>query len=347
MTQDGKFGRAIMIRSVLVTGDRGYIGSVLVSRLLGNGYSVVGLDSQFYGPSNLHYKQITKDIRDIEEKDLKGIDAVIHLAALSNDPLGSLDPKLTREINYSASIKLAELSRKSGIKRFLFSSSCSVYGKSDEDLVSETSETHPLTSYAKSKVEVENQLNKISDKNFCAIVMRNATVYGYSPKFRADLVVNNLVASAVSLGKIIVNSDGSPWRPLIDVRDLSSFFIGFLEIDRKKIVKNLYNVGFNRNNFQVKDIADAIKSVIPSCCVLYKGQDADSRSYRVDFSSVSKLLPNIVQEYPLKKSVRDLVEKLKKMHFSSSDFLERRYERIFELKKLIRYHTINESLRFA
>lgn len=328
------------MKRVLVTGDRGYIGSVLIQQLLSKGYGVVGYDTDYFAsaavPNVKHpqYKKITKDIRNISEKDLENIDSIIHLSALSNDPMGDLDASLTEEINYLSSIKFAKLAKKIGVKRFLFSSSCSIYGIAAKGVVDETSPVNALTAYAKSKIDTENELRKLADNNFCVGLLRNSTVYGFSPKFRNDLVVNNLVTTALAYKQIRVMSDGTPWRPLIDVRDLSSIFIKFLNKDSQQINSEVINIGFEENNFQVKDLVNAVQKYIPECEVVYTGEHGkDTRSYKVHFNKFKHLFPNITQEWTLERSIADLVENLQKMNFTKTQFESGIFTRLSVLKK--------------
>jgi nucleoside-diphosphate-sugar epimerase len=336
---------------ILVTGDRGYIGSTLVPLLLKKKYQVVGLDTNFFKKNLDHkasnpYKKITKDIRDIEEKDLKGIDAVIHLGALSNDPMGEINPGLTEKINFNASIRLAKLAKKVGVSRFLFSSSCSIYGIAKDGIVDEKSPVNPLTAYAKSKIDLENELVKLADDKFCVGLLRNSTVYGYSPKFRNDLVVNNFVTTAIAFGQIRVMSDGTPWRPLIDVRDLSNAFIAFLEADSEKINGKIINIGFDENNFQVKDLLDEVKKQLPHCDVVYTGEHGkDSRSYKVKFDLFHSLFPELKQKWTLSKSVKDLITHLKSAKFGKKEFESGKYSRIGVLKRLVEEGKVDKQLR--
>lgn len=335
---------------ILVTGDRGYIGSVLVPILPESDYEVIGFDTDYFkttldSSEKGNYKKITKDIREIGEKDLEGIDSIIHLSALSNDPMGEINPSLTEEVNYEASIILASLAKKVGVKRFIFSSSCSIYGIAKEDMVDELSEVNPLTAYAKSKIETEKALKEICDSDFCVGLMRNSTVYGYSPKFRNDLVVNNLVTTALAYGQIQVMSDGTPWRPLVDVRDLSKTFIEFLEAPVEKINGQIINVGFSENNFQVKDLVAEIKKQLPECEVVYTGEHGkDSRSYKVNFDKFKSLFPEIKQEWTLDKSISDLISHLKSANFTKKDFEEGSFTRLAVLKKLISEGKIDKNL---
>lgn len=344
--------------NVLVTGDRGYIGSVLVPLLLSKGYKVTGFDTEFFktevissenslelSSQALAYHKISKDIRKISENDLKGIDAIIHLSALSNDPMGEIDPNLTAEINFKASVRLAKLAKRRGVKRFLFSSSCSIYGIAKGGTVSEESPVNPLTAYAKSKIDTERELIKLADSSFYVGILRNSTVYGFSPKFRNDLVVNNLVTTALAFGEIRIMSDGTPWRPLIDVRDLSRVFMEFLTADLKKINGEIINIGFDGNNFQVKDIVSIVQKYVPNCKVVYTGEHGkDTRSYKVNFKKFKSLFPKIKQEWTLDKSVEDMVKKLKKASFGKNDFESGKFTRLSVLKNLSSTNAVNSDL---
>lgn len=339
---------------ILITGDRGYIGSVLVEKLLSEGFEVIGFDSGFFANSVVFrvsepkYKTITKDIREVNLPDLAGIDAIIHLSALSNDPIGEIDPKLTGDINYKASIRLARLAKEAHVKRFIFSSSCSIYGIAKNGIVDEKSRVNPLTAYAKSKIKTESALKKMASDNFFVGLLRNSTVYGFSPRFRNDLVVNNLVTTALAYGQIRIMSDGTPWRPLIDVRDLADIFIEFLKTKNKSLNGKIINIGFNKNNFQVKDLVDVIKKELPSCKVVYTGEHgADSRSYRVKFDLFEKQFPKLRPKWPLKKSVKDLVKNLKANKFSKQNFESGVYTRLVVLKKLLDNRKLDKNLFWA
>lgn len=324
---------------VLVTGDRGYIGSSLVPLLLKHNYNVTGLDTDFFkkGIGNLEslYRKITKDIREVSEEDLNGMDAVIHLSALSNDPMGEIDPKLTSQINFESSVKLAKMAKKMGVKRFLFSSSCSIYGIVKNGVADEESPVNPLTAYAKSKIDTEKELINLADSNFTVGIMRNSTVYGFSPRFRNDLVVNNLVTTALAFGETRIMSDGTPWRPLIDVRDLSRIFIEFLTVDSGKINDKIINIGFDENNLQVRDIVSLVQKHVPGCKVVYTGEHGkDSRSYKVSFKKFRSIFPNIKQEWNLDKSIEDMVKNLKNINFGKKDFESGIFTRISVIKNL-------------
>lgn len=334
---------------VLVTGDRGYIGAVLVSLLVKNRINVVGIDTEFFkyslNPQNSkNYQQITKDIRDIEKKDLEGIDAIIHLAALSNDPIGELSPSLTHEINYKASIRLAEMAKSLKIKKFIFSSSCSVYGGNGKKPVNENDPVDPLTQYAKSKLDTEKELLKLSDENFNSLIMRNATVYGYSPKLRLDLVVNNLVASAVATGEIKLLSDGKAWRPLMHVLDLSRIFLQFLNSDTA-LYNTIYNVGEDKQNILVKDIADLIYAELPDCRITYaSNSSADKRNYKVDFRKLKNTFPSFEFKMDIKKGVQELILRLRENKFTAKDFFGEKFIRLKTLTSLMEKNKIIHDL---
>lgn len=336
------------IKKVLVTGSEGYIGSVLIGKLIKEEYNVVGIDTLYFRDTHLgpptNYELLKKDIRKVTLNDLQGIDAVIHLAALSNDAMGELESKLTRSINFKATKRLAELSKKAGVKRFIFSSSCSIYGIADEETVTEMSTPHPLTEYARSKIASEESLQELGDNTFCVILLRNSTVYGFSPAFRNDLVVNNFTTCAFSLGEIRIESDGSPWRPLMDVRDLSDIFIHFLKIDSRQVNKQIINVGYPENNFQVNELVKIVRQKLPETKISFTGTQPDSRSYKVNFQKLQKIVPHLKQEWDIEKSVADLVEGLKKANFTKDDFLSKRYARLTTLRKHLKTKKLTKHL---
>lgn len=340
------------IKKILVTGFDGYIGAVLVEFLKKEGYEVTGLDNFYYKKNNIgsfdpHIPYIEKDIRDINLKDLKGIDVVVHLAGLSNDPLGEINAKVTDDINFRATIKLAKLAKKAGVKRFVFSSSCSIYGIAKSGVVSERSKVNPLTAYAKSKIDAENELKKIADKAFCVCILRNATVYGYSPKLRTDLVVNDFAATGFSTNELRILSDGSPWRPLIDVRDLSQIFVEFIKADQGKVNAKVFNVGFNENNFQVKDIIAITKKILPSCKINFTGEHGkDARSYKVNFDKFIKAFPHVTQKWPLKKSIKHLISELEKKSPEQMAKKMNYFKRLYVLKNHLDQGSLTRSLRW-
>lgn len=338
---------------VLVTGDQGYIGSSLVPLLLSHDFVVSGIDAAYFKqeldtPKNkVAYKKLRKDIRDVVEEDLRGVDAIVHLAALSNDPIGQLSPDLTHEINFEASVHLARLAKKTGVKKFLFASSCSVYGASGDTIADESSPTLPLTAYAKSKILTEKKLQSLSDNSFCVCLLRNSTVYGYAPKFRDDLVVNNLVSVAFVERKIKIKSDGTAWRPLIDVRDLSEIIYQFLKAESSEICGGIYNIGFRENNVRVKDIVDVIVKHMPDCEVVYTGESGkDTRNYRVSFKKFTSLFPGISQKWTVERSVIDLLSHLALDDVAISKIEGNKFTRLHVLTELMRKGLISESLRW-
>lgn len=338
-----------MVKKILITGINGYIGTVLAKRLLKKGYKVIGWDTNYFkeitlGHHKNSYPSKSLDIRQNGQK-LTGIDCIIHLAALSNDPMGALDEKLTFDINFKATINLAKEAKKAGVKRFIFSSSCSVYGIADKDIVNEQSPINPLTAYAKSKALVEEALQKLKDDSFCVCLLRNATVYGYSPRFRNDLVVNNLVTSGLAFKEIRVLSDGTPWRPLIDVRDLCDIFCKFIKTESKHVNGNIFNIGFSKSNYQIKHILKLIKKNLPKCQILFtKEHGKDTRSYKVNFSKLKKLFPNLKQNWPLERSIQNLIKELKKNNFKREHFEQRTFERLNTLKSLISESKLTKDL---
>ena len=338
------------MRRILLTGADGYIGSVLGEILVKNGYSVKGIDSFFFkndtlGPYEPKFKIVKKDIRHLKPKDLEKIDAIIHLAGLSNDALSVLSPSLTEQINFKATISLAKMAKKVGVKKFLFSSSCSIYGISDDEIVNEQSKVNPLTPYAKSKIMSENALQDLADSDFFVGLLRNSTVYGYSPKYRNDLVVNNLTSCASVFSEIQIHSDGTPWRPFIDIRDLSHIFIAFLKTANEEVNGKIINIGFSENNLRVNDILPVIKTVYPGCRVVYtKKHGNDSRSYKVDFSLFKKLFPDISMRYSLKDSIKTLSQKLERHGFTHENFSSGKYERILSLRNLLKKELLSGRL---
>lgn len=326
---------------ILVTGHKGYIGPHLISILKAAGHTVTGCDINLFEDAKIAKllppdKELNKDIRDLTVEDIKGHDCIMHLAAISNDPMGNLNPEITYSINREGSINLARLSKKAGVKKFLFSSSCSIYGKGVNNDLDETAAVNPLTPYAISKIEVEKQLAEMADKGFCPVFLRNSTAYGYSPVFRIDLVVNNLLACAITKGDIRIMSDGEPWRPLIHCKDIARVFAELAQAPVEKIFAKAINIGANEENFQVKDVAAIVQKLIPSANVVFTGEVGnDPRDYRVNFDLLYKILPDFKLEYTLQSGMEDLFEKLKLIHFSQNDFDGERFTRLKLLKKYI------------
>jgi len=339
---------------VLVTGNQGYIGSVLVDMLLEKKYEVIGYDIGYYAgcllyPYNPKIKQAIKDIRDINVEDMRGVEAVIHLAALSNDPLGELAPGLTEEINLKGTIRAAQAAKKAGAKRFIYSSSQSMYGisKLDEELEEDNSEKHPLTSYARTKWDAECQLAKIADKNFHVISFRPSTVFGASPRLRCDIVYNNLVGCAYTTGKIEIKSDGTPWRPVVHIRDVSNAFIAGLEAPLELVSGQAFNVGIPNGNFTVRDLAQAAQRSVAGSSLVFTGEHGnDSRTYRVSFKKILKVLKDYFKpEWDLDRGGKELVDFFKKTNFKEEHFRGAMCVRLKQIKFLQETGKINGDLR--
>jgi nucleoside-diphosphate-sugar epimerase len=340
---------------ILVTGNSGYIGTVMTKFLKEHSYKVVGLDCKYYKGCEFYpeevrpFKQIIKDIRDVNETDLEDITAIVHLAALSNDPLGEINPSLTHEINYVASVKLAKLAKRIGIQRFIFSSSCSLYGIAPDDKsLTEEGRFNPITAYAKAKVEAEREISKLADDNFHPVFMRNATVYGISPSLRLDLVVNNLVAWAYLTGKVAIMSDGTPWRPIIHVEDLCRAFLVVLEAPVEKIHNQAFNVGINEENYQVRDIAKQVEEIVPNCHVeILNKTGPDERTYRVDFSRINETLPQFKPTWNLRKGIEEIYQAYKSFGLTMEDFQSPKYFRVRWIRHLIETKELDNYLRWS
>jgi nucleoside-diphosphate-sugar epimerase len=325
---------------VLVTGHDGYIGSVMMPMLQKAGHTVVGLDTYYYGECKFgepesHFPFIKKDIRQVEAADLDGFDAVIHLAALSNDPLGNLNSDLTGEINHRASVRLARLSKEAGVGRFLFSSSCSLYGLAGDGFLTEEAPFNPVTAYGWSKVWVEQELTQLADEEFSPTYLRNATAYGVSPRLRGDVVVNNLVGHAFTTGEILIMSDGTPWRPLVHVEDICMAFIRVLEAPRDLVHDQAFNVGNRRENYQVRDLAEMVREVVPGSAVKYApGGSPDTRCYRVDCTKLTTVFPDLEPRWTVRDGVKQLYAAYVRHGLTAGEFLGSKYQRIKQIQKL-------------
>ncbi|MDF9795753.1 nucleoside-diphosphate-sugar epimerase [Catalinimonas alkaloidigena] len=324
---------------IFVSGHNGYIGAHLISLLKAKGHEVTGCDINLYeGCAWEAYEkpdhELIKDVREVQEEDLRGHDAVMHLAALSNDPMGDVDPELTYQINLEGSVRLARLAKSTGVSRFLFASSCSIYGKGAKLDMDENDPVNPLTAYAKSKIESEKRIGAMADENFSPVFLRNATAYGYSPMLRIDLVVNNLLACAVSKGNIAIKSDGSPWRPLIHCKDIAHAFVALAEAPKDKMHNRIINIGANSENYQVRDVADQVQKLLPDAEIVYTGEvGEDPRNYKVNFDLLYSLLPDFKLEYDLQKGMQELFDKLIEHHFSAKDFDGDQFVRLKTLAK--------------
>jgi nucleoside-diphosphate-sugar epimerase len=337
---------------ILVTGHNGYIGTVLVPMLILDGHGVAGFDSDLYrrctfGEMPSKVPEIINDIRDIQLEDLKGFDAVFHLAALSNDPLGNLNPELTYEINYQASVRLAVLAKQVGVSRFIFSSSCSTYGAAGDQMLTEEAQFNPVTPYGRSKVLVEQEVADLADGNFSPTFLRNATAYGVSPRLRFDIVLNNLVAWAYTTGLVYLKSDGSPWRPIVHVEDISRAFITALNAPRDVIHNQAFNVGINEENYRIRELAEIVRDVVPGCRVEYAPDaEPDKRTYRVDFSKIHNMLPEFQPCWDARKGAQELYAAYQKYGVKLEEFEGPRYKRIDHIKQLMRDGYLDDSLRW-
>jgi len=338
---------------VAVTGSHGYIGTVLVQMLLSEGHEVTGLDSDLYrgctyGGSLPDIPVIQKDIRDIGREDLEGFDAVLHLAALSNDPLSDLNPHLTYEINHQATVNLARLAKTAGVTRFIFSSSCSTYGSTGGEMLDETADFNPVTAYGRSKVLAEQDVSSLADHNFSPVFLRNATAYGVSPRMRLDLVLNNLVAWAYATGRVYLKSDGTPWRPIVHVEDISRAFLATLHAPREKIHNQAFNVGINAENYRICELAEIVKETVPGCRIEYaKNAGPDKRSYRVNFSKYEKTFPGFRLLWDARRGARQLYESYQTHGLRKEDVEGQKYQRIAHIKHLLAIGRLDRTLRWT
>lgn len=338
---------------VLVTGHKGYIGTCLVPLLLQEDFEVTGLDTDLYRECTFDggiasIPEIIKDVRDVTAKDVEGYDAIIHLAGLSNDPLGDYDPSLTEDINCHGSIRLARIAHEVGVRRFVFASSCSNYGAAGDQFLTEDAEFNPVTPYGESKVNVERAVTQLADNNFSPTFLRASTAYGLSPRLRFDLVLNNLTAWALTTGRVYLKSDGSPWRPIVHVEDIARAYVAALKSPIELVHNQAFNVGTTTENYQIREIASIVESVVPGCRVEF-ATDAgpDKRNYRVDCNRIARTLHNFKPQWTARRGVEQLYEAFKRVGLTLDDFEGERFKRIAHIKKLIAVGHLDSRLRWT
>ncbi|MEM6625335.1 MAG: NAD(P)-dependent oxidoreductase [Pseudomonadota bacterium] len=336
---------------VLVTGNRGYIGSVLTPMLLERGHDVFGLDSDLFADCTFAGEIVdiptsVKDIRDAVLEDVEGYDAIIHLAGLSNDPLGDYRPELTRDINQTASINLAKLAKRAGVSRFLYASSCSNYGSAGDNFLDENAPFNPVTPYGESKVGVEACVAPLADDAFSPTFLRASTAYGFSPRLRFDLVVNNLTAWAATTGEVYLKSDGSPWRPIVHVEDIARAYISVLEADRQDVHNASFNVGSTSENYQIREIAQIVKDVVPGSLIGFaEGATADMRNYRVDCNHIARTLHDYKPQWTCRRGVEQLLSAYQNANLKLDEFEGEKFKRVAHVQKLVRDKAIDADLR--
>jgi nucleoside-diphosphate-sugar epimerase len=331
-----------MIMRVFVTGTDGYLGSLLAPELVRQGYDVIGLDTGFYKERMLYRHDgvtpltLNKDLRQVVIEDLEGVEAVVHMAELSNDPVGQLAPHITYEINHKGSVRLAEMAKRAGVTRFVYMSSCSVYGVAEKEFVDESSPTNPQTAYAECKVLVERDVSVLADEQFCPTFMRNATAYGASPRMRFDIVLNNLAGLAWTTKEIRLTSDGTPWRPLVHGLDIARAIIAVLAAPRAAVHAQTFNVGATAHNYTVRQIAEVVAEVFSGCRLAIGPAGADNRSYRVSFEKIRKHLPGFECEWDARRGAQQLYEMFKRIDLTPELFQFRSFTRLKQLEHLIR-----------
>lgn len=348
-----KAPRASGTGRILVTGASGYIGSVLTGELVAHGYDVVGLDAGFYDNEALFHDGhdrphlLTRDIRDVRAEDLRGFDVVVHLAELSNDPLCSFDSMSTFDINYRGSAGLAAKAKAAGVRRFIYTSSCSVYGAAGGgEAMTEESPTDPQTIYARCKVMVERDVSSLASEDFTPVFLRNATAFGVSPSMRFDIVLNNLAGLAWTTKRIAMTSDGTPWRPLVHVRDICGAIMAAMKADAESVSGEVFNVGSDEQNYQVREIAEVVAAEFPGCALSFGKNDTDNRSYRVSFRKIRDRLPGFRCQWDARRGARELRQVFERIAMSESVFTSSTFTRLARLRELIDSRQVDGGLRW-
>lgn len=337
---------------VLVTGHEGYLGSVLVPMLQAAGHDVVGLDTGLFadgvlGPPPAEVKELRVDLRDVQPEHCAGVDAVVHLAALCNDPLGDLDPQLTYDINHHSTVRLAEAAKAAGVSRLLFSSSCSLYG-AGADVLDEEAEFAPVTPYGESKVRSEASLRALADDRFCPVFLRNATAYGFSPRLRGDLVVNDLVGNALHTGEVRLRSDGSAWRPLVHVEDICAAFLALLEVPVDRVRARAFNVGRTEESYRIRDVAQQVADAVPGSRVtVAPGSGADTRNYRVSCERIATEIPEFRPRWTLRAGITQLVDAYQRYGLQLDDLMGERHQRLQKIRALQKAGRLDGRLRWV